>query len=273
MGDIARRYVAPFELLARSPSPFSGASRPEFVASFIINIKTQLVTVGNGFVDVEAVNGVVKLKFLAGRVPAELRELDVRFVQEGGDGGRRTLCIPALSAETARIGFWLCGGEDEKRTHVVCLALCDASDVDEQTGLMSAFIHTLGERALRDACCEWVAAGGLVDADAYSYWLMAVRYLAVRMLSHSTRWTMVRARVGLQNELAVEISGSGKGGGEMVELWDFALRCDRHVCAHCGTRGRAKVCTQCRSVRYCGRECQKKHWASHKAVCCRAGLP
>ncbi len=38
------------------------------------------------------------------------------------------------------------------------------------------------------------------------------------------------------------------------------------MCAHCGKTGGLLKCA-CRAVRYCSRECQDKHWASHKAEC------
>ncbi len=44
------------------------------------------------------------------------------------------------------------------------------------------------------------------------------------------------------------------------------------ACACCGKvkaleGGKLRECTGCRSVRYCGRECQLKHWPVHKAPC------
>lgn len=44
-------------------------------------------------------------------------------------------------------------------------------------------------------------------------------------------------------------------------------------CAHCGCIrdrriGHAKVCSRCRSERYCSRECQVAHWPIHKQTCC-----
>jgi hypothetical protein len=42
------------------------------------------------------------------------------------------------------------------------------------------------------------------------------------------------------------------------------------VCASCGGGGGGgalKKCGQCRSVRYCGGDCQRKHWPVHKAHC------
>ena len=40
-------------------------------------------------------------------------------------------------------------------------------------------------------------------------------------------------------------------------------------CAECGVAGGVslKVCKSCMDAKYCNAECQKKHWATHKAVC------
>lgn len=39
------------------------------------------------------------------------------------------------------------------------------------------------------------------------------------------------------------------------------------ACAHCRQRGNLRVCTGCRSIKYCSSVCQKKAWKGHKAVC------
>lgn len=42
-------------------------------------------------------------------------------------------------------------------------------------------------------------------------------------------------------------------------------------CASCGkTDGSLKICTSCRSVKYCGVDSQKSHWMSHKSYCKRS---
>ena len=39
-------------------------------------------------------------------------------------------------------------------------------------------------------------------------------------------------------------------------------------CGSCGHKGWGlKQCQQCRVVRYCGPQCQKRHWAKHKRLC------
>jgi hypothetical protein len=41
------------------------------------------------------------------------------------------------------------------------------------------------------------------------------------------------------------------------------------VTAKASAQGKLKECSSCRSVRYCGRECQKADWPAHKATCKR----
>jgi hypothetical protein len=38
-------------------------------------------------------------------------------------------------------------------------------------------------------------------------------------------------------------------------------------CEACGAKCRPKLCGQCYSVGYCGAECQRLAWASHKSFC------
>mmetsp|Transcript_21574 Transcript_21574/g.51932 ORF Transcript_21574/g.51932 Transcript_21574/m.51932 type:complete len:214 (+) Transcript_21574:149-790(+) len=48
-----------------------------------------------------------------------------------------------------------------------------------------------------------------------------------------------------------------------------------HVdCAHCSTSlPTMKLCTRCRCVYYCSRECQTRHWREHKTMCGSALQP
>ena len=38
-------------------------------------------------------------------------------------------------------------------------------------------------------------------------------------------------------------------------------------CEACGAKCRPKLCGQCYSVGYCGAECQRSAWDSHKSLC------
>lgn len=55
----------------------------------------------------------------------------------------------------------------------------------------------------------------------------------------------------------------GKYGKEVKKL--FNLNC----CAYCykGTIGTLKLCSKCKNILYCGRECQKAHYPIHKTEC------
>lgn len=50
---------------------------------------------------------------------------------------------------------------------------------------------------------------------------------------------------------------------------------DHHqdVCQHCGKRGHLPRCGRCKMVRYCGAECQRADWSTHKPHCVRDKLP
>ena len=42
------------------------------------------------------------------------------------------------------------------------------------------------------------------------------------------------------------------------------------VCAMCGTVNARSRCSRCKAVSYCGPDCQRQHWASHKKPCKQA---
>lgn len=44
-----------------------------------------------------------------------------------------------------------------------------------------------------------------------------------------------------------------------------------NICDHCGQSGFTKLCARCCVAQYCGKECQKMDWESHRKVCKEKG--
>ena len=44
-------------------------------------------------------------------------------------------------------------------------------------------------------------------------------------------------------------------------------KCSEMDCVMCKTNTGTMLCGKCKRVRYCGRECQKAHWKSHRLTC------
>ena len=42
---------------------------------------------------------------------------------------------------------------------------------------------------------------------------------------------------------------------------------DASQCAWCGNKSATLRCSRCRNARYCSKDCQRKHWKSHKPFC------
>lgn len=38
-------------------------------------------------------------------------------------------------------------------------------------------------------------------------------------------------------------------------------------CAKCGKKGKSLICTRCKNISYCSKECQRSHWKTHKPAC------
>eukprot|EP01038_Epipyxis_sp_PR26KG_P012390 gene12390-16618_t len=59
--------------------------------------------------------------------------------------------------------------------------------------------------------------------------------------------------------------------GKISQLFDeyeaklFAA--SHHCCVVCGTKGKVSKCSRCKSVYYCGADCQKENWTHHKRFC------
>ncbi|XP_065911531.1 uncharacterized protein [Dysidea avara] len=61
---------------------------------------------------------------------------------------------------------------------------------------------------------------------------------------------------------------TGTSGPLVVPQYSTEPLKDRDKCSYCGQSAvDLKKCSRCRSVQYCGRDCQKKHWTSHKPDC------
>ncbi len=90
---------------------------------------------------------------------------------------------------------------------------------------------------------------------------------------HSTR---ARSRAKADEELPSRVpeptlpgDGTTRAGNSPARRGGGKVR----ACAHCGAtaemleNGKLLECTACRSVRYCGKACQKEDWPLHKATC------
>jgi hypothetical protein len=62
--------------------------------------------------------------------------------------------------------------------------------------------------------------------------------------------------------------------GQALTSLPFGTACNNPLCANLSqptemqiVQGSQHKCSACRVVRYCGKECQAKHWKQHKPVC------
>eukprot|EP00198_Chlamydomonas_reinhardtii_P010112 XP_001699449.1 predicted protein [Chlamydomonas reinhardtii] len=125
----------------------------------------------------------------------------------------------------------------------------------------------------RASCRRW---GGELHTESRCRALMAA---IDTELQHSREWgEQLRQR---EQQAAGGTGGSGgrrpllpagrlpvrpRGGDGWQCLQPVALA--HHVCVACGKMyHKTQLCSRCKSVRYCGRECQSAHWKEHKQEC------
>lgn len=91
-------------------------------------------------------------------------------------------------------------------------------------------------------------------------------------------WISFRAkqlkRRGAPSTIAVKDSKgfSIPAGSSMDQVFSFLnTLCDgknRNKCHNCGVADRKfQYCSRCKVTAYCGKECQKEHWKTHKKQC------
>ena len=94
--------------------------------------------------------------------------------------------------------------------------------------------------------------------------------------SHCVACTTTKGILDLRSKLVSSMAAKRAG----VELSDAigyndigAAKMDnseRKRCGMCGKEGQnMRCCAACGQVRYCDRDCQKRHWKQHKTVCRR----
>lgn len=67
-------------------------------------------------------------------------------------------------------------------------------------------------------------------------------------------------------------------GGRREEDDEVAAECSTlgrvNRCGFCGTRGSGmKLCARCKLISYCGKDCQRGHYSSHKKECLSRSRP
>ena len=102
------------------------------------------------------------------------------------------------------------------------------------------------------------------------------REVAREDFSHCVACTTTKGILDLRSKLVSSMAAKRAG----VELSDAigyndigAAKMDnseRKRCGNCGKEGQnMRCCAACGQVRYCDRDCQKRHWKQHKTVCRR----
>jgi hypothetical protein len=67
------------------------------------------------------------------------------------------------------------------------------------------------------------------------------------------------------DQVAMVVSSSPEQAVQFL-LETGSIQAFDKLCAWCGMTGRLRKCS-CMAVRYCGRECQRRHWVSHADEC------
>ena len=81
-------------------------------------------------------------------------------------------------------------------------------------------------------------------------------------------YTMARFSVFLDNPTTLYMSWSYNPEIRMnFQEGDFQDLIMPNICAVCGIQAILKLCSNCRKIKYCSVECQKKDWPIHKFNC------
>ena len=93
---------------------------------------------------------------------------------------------------------------------------------------------------------------------------VAVRFVAGARGAMSVGSLGVAVEISTAAKAKMEAEGRRPITTESVRYF----RVSNQKCAECGkTVERSKLCGECRMVGYCGKACQQRHWASHRAMC------
>ena len=132
-----------------------------------------------------------------------------------------------------------------------------------------------------------------VDAEERELLQKIFNYFATRTVSTSKKPTSKRYQLLVKHKIdhyftravvyplypSHSMMGLGKMGlpKSFDEMTDSVLHglyatkkfsSDQNKCSSCGTFSEnLKKCSRCQLAQYCNRECQKKHWSTHKTVC------